>query len=223
MTERRPASWLTQQEYLETRKTVVNKQRAVISSFLEERSDLFGDLTEEQRSLGAELVAIFIFGLYATYKRFGFKYENYKITFDTGNEVEYDLLAYWLNGDSFGIKIDKFKDLLHGMTDPNLINVSMSGGGLRENIPVRDYWEIAGVEEAAHLIFFKEKSRGRKALETGSELDYYTSEPERRALVWKLAYTKRYFPQYADQLRKTLQEVNELLATTENTADIISS
>ena len=39
--------------------------------------------------------------------------------------------------------------------------------------------------------------------EADDEIKIFTSEAENRAMRWKLAYTKRYFPQYYDRLKET--------------------
>lgn len=79
-------------------------------------------------------------------------------------------------------------------------------------IPVEDFFEIDGVEEAAHLMFCNEKGHlGKKLLENFvPEIQYFRNEMERRALTWKIAYAKRYFPQYTDYLRETVKKINEI-------------
>lgn len=39
-----------------------------------------------------------------------------------------------------------------------------------------------------------------------------TSEIERRAFAWKIAYVKRYFPQYYPMLKKRVLEIRKIMS-----------
>lgn len=80
-------------------------------------------------------------------------------------------------------------------------------------MPLGDYAEISGIEEGAHMVFFKNKPGYRefhplKQLHTFSNLvEYDAQDHEFHALGLKLAYIQRYFPQYTDVYKAHYNEV----------------
>ena len=44
----------------------------------------------------------------------------------------------------------------------------------------------------------------------------FTSDLENRAMIWKLTYTKRYFPQYYDSLKETADKATEARLASNN-------
>lgn len=147
------------------------------------------------------------------YSRLKFKHQYYKIKYDPSDNKNYDAIAYDHNGNWFGIKISYLKKILDILEKKG--SCTIIGGGIEEKVPVEEFFEIAGVEEAAHLMFFQEKGcLGDGIIASAPEdLDYYTSDMEWRALIWKLWYVKKYFPQYYNSLRETYKNVSKIRRT----------
>ena len=165
------------------------------------------DLSEDEKRLGAKIMTQFLFGVNMAYKRMGMKYENYKITLDAGEEAEYDAIAYWNDENKFMIRLSWLKGEIKEISNGK--DSFEDAMGIEGKIAVDDFFELAGVEEAAHLMFYNEKDNDTKVqLNTGDDnLDYFTKESEERALIWKKAYAKHYMPQYYDSLSKTANRV----------------
>lgn len=145
------------------------------------------------------------------YRRFGFKYPIYELNFDTGDGDNYGGIAFDSDNNEYVINIKFLKKVLkiidnkgqYSIRDPEMEEIM---------IPVADFFEIAGIEEAAHLMFVNEKRHlgTEQVVEAEEKYKYLTSEVESRALTWKLAYVKRYMPQYYDALKKTTEKVRKI-------------
>ena len=74
------------------------------------------------------------------------------------------------------------------------------------------------LKEAAHLMFFNERGHMGVAeiVNANEKIRGYTSERENRAMKWKLAYTRRYFPQYYDSLKETADKATEARLASNN-------
>lgn len=209
--ERILGEWPTKIWVDATRKVFIRIQKKSYLTFFQE-NEHFSDLPSEQKDLGAELLARFFFGVDMDYKRFGSKYPIYDIGLDAGEEADYEGIAFWEDENKYLVRISWLKKVLEHNESEGKYFFNKGGGGIKQKVPAGDMFEIAGVEEAAHLMLFNEKGdMGKKELdEAGEKFWYQTSDAESRALKWKLAYVKRYMPQYYDSLRQTAEKVEEI-------------
>jgi hypothetical protein len=78
-----------------------------------------------------------------------------------------------------------------------------------DEISTEDLFLLIGVEEAAHRMFFKKKN-DRTALTIYEAPTYHSSDQEYRALIWKFAIVKEYFPQYVESFRSFLRKNEQI-------------
>mgnify|MGYP001791558480 CR=1 FL=1 len=201
-------SWLSKEEYGRQKVGFIAKNKGQFVDFFS-GSEHFSNLTPDLREKGAELISRFFFGVWMAYRRIGFKYSSYNLTYDTGEINDYSGIGYNDESNSFAIKVDFMQEVLGKIKEKG--NASISGMGIEEMVPTDDFFELAGVEEAAHLMFFNEYGHlGKAALVTNdSDISYHTSEIESRALIWKVGYVKRYMPQYYGSLKRTQDGVRK--------------
>ncbi|MFC1790496.1 hypothetical protein ACFLZP_03370 [Patescibacteria group bacterium] len=207
--EHRLYEWLPKEELDREREIFIEKNKGQFSNFFQ-TNEHFADLNPELKDTGAELVTRFFFGVHMAYRRFGFKHPIYKITYDTGERSDYDGIAFHDESNEYVAKVKFLKRVLEITKEKG--QCLIEGAGIKEMIPAGDFFEIGGIEEAAHLMFYNEKGHlGEKPVaEADEEYKYYTSEMESRALKWKLAYVRRYMPQYYDSLKQTSEKVREI-------------
>jgi len=174
--------------------------------YLSEHSE-FNSLTEDQKQLGANLLSHFFVGVNVAYFRYGNKYADEDLLFATN--AGDTTIAYAVDMKTFAVNLSWF---LRVVKDPDrYIGTETSVGGIENIQSLEDFFEIAGVEEAAHRIYFKEeKKRSIPLTRIGKKYDYYLDDPENRALLWKAGFIKRYFPQYYPSIRKTIDGAREL-------------
>lgn len=198
--------WLSKEDQDQAREEFIANNKEQFVAFLPRVLPDFSDDVIDQ--LG-EYMARFFFGVRSVYRRYGFKYSEYNLTYDEGNRNDYDGIAFYDLGNQYIIKVSFFEKVAQILKDCG--SVTISGAGIQEMIPFEDMMEIAGVEEAAHYLYFNEKGdHGAESLPDASDkIEYFTSDEESRALIWKLAYARRYFPQYYDDLRDTWLKVRE--------------
>lgn len=168
-------------------------------------------LSPKLQNDGAELFTRFFFGVHMAYRRFGFKYPIYNIIIDTQEEAEYGAIGVNHTDNTYTVRASWLRRVLETIQEKG--QCSLKGGGFKEWIPAGDFLEIMGVEEAAHLMLYKEKkgNLGKSAVEEAeAEYKYHTSDRESRALNWKLAYVRRYFPRYYNTLKQTTEKVREI-------------
>lgn len=207
--ERRFYEWLPKEKLDKVRETFIeNNKDQFLTSF--QTSEHFSDFSSELKDVGAELITRFFFGVQMAYGRFGFKYPIYKITYDLGERSDYDGIGFNDESNGYVAKVKFLRRVLEITKEKG--QCLIEGVGIKEMISAEDFFEIAGVEEGAHLMFYNEKGHlGKRELpEAEEEYGHYTSEMESRALKWKLAYVKRYLPQYYDSLKQTEKKVREI-------------
>jgi len=201
--------WLPKEDFDRQRESFIEKNKGQFLDFFQSEEQ-FANLTPELQEAGAELITRFFFGVHMAYRRFGFKYPIYGITYDVSDRNDYDGIGFHHERNEYIVKVKLLRQLLENTEEDG--RCFIQGGGIERMIPAGDFFEITGVEEAAHLMFFNEKGHSGKGPISGveEEYKYYTSDMESRALKWKLAYVKRYFPQYQDSLVKTSEKVKEI-------------
>lgn len=207
--ERRLNQWLSKEEINRDRKAFIRDNCGQFLTFIQD-DEHFSDLSPELKNMGADLITRFFFGVHMVYRRLGNKYPVYNLTYDIGERDEYDGIAFHDDTNKYVVKVSFLKKVLEIVKEKGRCDIS--GMGIKEMIPAVDFFEIAGVEEAAHLLFFNEKRHlGKGPVSSAKEEDrYYTSDMESRALIWKLAYVKRYMPQYQHSLRETAERVTKI-------------
>ena len=98
------------------------------------------------------------------------------------------------------------------VTNPDFNRIGIQDNNLELFIPIYDYMEILGVEEAAHYILDTEKPDYFNKFILNSELsgvEYESQDHESRELLWQLSYVKRYYPQYYPNYKKYYDKVIE--------------
>lgn len=177
---------------------------------------LFDNYPKETREQLCIYIARFLFGISNAYQRMGNKYQDYNLVYDINKEKNENNISIAYNGESnsFIISVDFLTKIADIFEESKNIYVK-GAGGIKSKIPLEDFMEIAGIEEAAHLMFFNEKGQyGKDILDNvDPDIEYFTSDMESRALLWKLAYIKRYFPQYYPDLKQMWTAVKKARAT----------
>ncbi|MFO7881106.1 MAG: hypothetical protein R6U52_01045 [Kosmotogaceae bacterium] len=200
------SDWLSKKDQDQAREEFIKNNKEQFVDFLPQVLPDFSDNVIDQVG---EYMARFFFGIRSVYRRYGFKYSEYELTYDTSDRNDYDGIAFHDLGNQYIIKISFFEKVAQILKDCG--SVTISAAGIQEMIPFEDMMEITGVEEAAHYLYFNEKGdHGAGPLSDASDkLRYFTSDEESRALIWKLAYVRKYFPQYYDDLKDTWLKVRE--------------
>lgn len=206
--------WLSFEEHESEREKFIQNNSQQFQDALNSNKQIFGEYSDETYTKASELISKFFFGVKQVYRRFGNKYPIYEITYDLSNRDDYDGIAFNDEENGFVFKVNYLREMLEKIEKDEPV-YSFGGAGIGGMvIPSEDFFEIAGVEEAAHLMFFNEKGHLGKGKIQGDNITddvlYHSSDMESRALLWKSAYIKRYFPQYSDSIRETLQEVTKL-------------
>lgn len=213
--ERKTNNWLPKEMVDRGRVYFCEKQR---KHFVElfNQNQLLSDCSTEEIELISELLSRFLFGVQMAYFRFGFKFPNLNFAFVTNEDTDYHGIAFNPEFNGFYIKVNFLKDIIQSFRSGG--GCFIQGAGMSEKITVEDFLEIVGVEEASHLMFYNEKRyMGKEEIPQEDKiLQYFSSEMEFKALVWKLAYVKRYFPQYYGLLKPTYEATRKIVYEASN-------
>ena len=209
--EHQLGQWLPKEEFDQLRLAFIKDNKKKFVDFFE-RNGEFNDLSSQEREAGAYLMVRFFFGVDAVCKRFGNQDSEYRLLYDAGKKDEDHPFAYDQQEDRFLLNVGFLKKAIKKQIkqDPFLFAAAgLGSGGL---ISAGDLFELIGVEEGAHYLFYQEKDRpGQGALADAPDIyRYKTSEVESRALKWKTAYAGRYFPDYYEDFRRTSRTVRKL-------------
>jgi hypothetical protein len=210
--ERKTNNWPSIEEVNKERNSFCKKQE---KHFVEifEQNKLLCEFSGQEIELVSKILSCFMFGVNMAYFRFGFKFPNFNFAFDTREETDYHGIAFNSEFNGFFIKVKFLKDILQDFRPDK--KCSIKGAGITEKIPIQDFFEIVGIEEASHLMFYNEKGYlgSDEIPQEDKVLQYFTNGLEFKALLWKLAYTKRYYPQYYQFLKPTYEKVVEIFST----------
>lgn len=196
--------WIPEVQYPTEKRSFIDVNSGDYGQFFKNNIH-FPNWTDKEIRLAGRFVASFIFGALMANRKFGFKYPLPKLIYDLGERDDYHTIAYHGEEDAFIFRLREFKKIVEEKPK------NLRGGGVRRAMSREKWFELAGVEETAHSFLYKEKGDwGRSATPTGSEYDYFTSEAEERALLWKIAYTRRYMPGFKPSLSRALREARKL-------------
>lgn len=200
--------WPSLEEYQSLKDEVIAEEKDTFRKFYED-SDHFSDMNGVQKAIAADLMAHFAFGVNMAYQRFGGKYRSCNIVYGYPDKGQ-PTIAFDYGENVYVLNTAKFKKIVGLISNKELGKIE-AAGIKKTPVSPRDFFELAGVEEAAHFMFFNEKGHpGKEGFATDDpEVDYYTDDMERSALTWKVAYTQRYMPQYYDELRDLLNRTIE--------------
>ena len=184
--------------------------------YLQEFSNIeeFKNLSHEQTIIASKLMASFQFGVEMVDKKLGvvditdsiniiFNKRSHRKSLD---EID---ISYRPDRDAYIVGIEWFTKTVEETSKDKDFNFD-SLGGIEGAIDPYDGLEIAGVEEAAHRLYKHVKKPTDMNTSNLPPDEYWASDIERRALLWKLGYTERYFPQYHESLQttKTYSDIN---------------
>lgn len=210
----RTAEWPSLDEYRELKDKAIDRYKPLIQDIVRGRHYL-SDLNQKQFDDAIELLSTFVFGVEMVYKRFGWKNGVVPIGFNLGGD---------LNSEPFGIETYHDSSNKHyyfnvGTLEKIVTTVGKNGrlnngeaGGIKHPTALA-LFELSGVEEAAHFVFLSVKKGVPEHvfMAASDELtEYHTQDIERRALVWKIQYAKRYKPEYVANLRKLEDGVSQV-------------
>ncbi len=172
------------------------------------------DFSDKEYKIMCKLIAHFRVGLSLTNNRYG--------TFEGDKNIKLEFLqdvnlvsdgsipniGYSPENDSYVFDLDWFSDLVKNLSKNSDFKLRNMGGIDNVDISPYDVMEISGVEETSHRIFkiIKSKNENDMASTLLPSDQYWKSEAERRAMLWKLGYVKRYFsddPNYYSSLKET--------------------
>lgn len=193
--------WPSPEQYGEITKLVFSTNVPDFLSFYN-GNEVFAGLTHEQKEYTARLIGHFFIGIKTAYERFGNKYNDAQLSYTTQND-NFELFAYFPEHDRYAANLNT---IMRIAKDPErFLRTHESVGGIASFESLEDMFELAGVEEAAHRIFYKEKKiEPNKQVKIGKKYDYYVVDEEYRALYWKAGYIKHYKPQYLSSINETI-------------------
>jgi len=212
MTEKGDSQYIKSTEWMEKsvvdvqREKFVNQYSQQLFSFYN-KYNIFSDLNTDEKQICSVLESRFFFGIKMAYRRTNEKYPIYDIKFETNRNCSLVYFDYETN--SYGANIDTFKRSSKRIAEGKEVFIN----GLGSKIPIKETLEIAGVEEAVHLMFFNEKGNMGDFIfpeNSKNRYIYHISDIESMALYWKLAYIKRYFPEYYQPLKKFNEGVTKI-------------
>jgi hypothetical protein len=208
--------WLTTDEYNLAKKNFQEENIGSVLLYMEE--DLEGelsDLNETEFNKAAELISIFQFGAYMMFKRVGHGDRDISVGIDVSENTDYGFAAYQPEIQIFLIKKSSLVEFVKDYIKDETSHYDWSG---MEDMRTEEIFEASGVEEAAHLIFHNKKGDlGRYMYEGNiSDEEYFSSEIEYRAFLWKSAYVKRYMPQYHDSIQNSIQRIEQYIHERDN-------
>ena len=184
------------------------------------RSRFTRNLPDVQKGIGRDLLLDFMWGVKMVADLSGYKEEIPKPTifFDETPGLFSSSLSFWK------------KPFLITQSRQFIRLLQLLGEGKKPKLGIKPYIkgilpaeavEISGVEEMAHILFMKKKGvPGRYSSPLGKPsserlVDYFSQDVEERALFWKVAYTKHYFPHLYPQYEKLLNAV-QIFRTNKN-------
>ena len=226
-------AWPSLQEYEFFKKDFIRKNIPILNEDWKQQR-LFANIPQETRQEALSIVAHFFFGAVVAYGRVGFPF-----ALPVALYAQRDRPFYCFHPIPHTFSISSIRLLQCATITPEMKReqqeFALNGGGFFTPIPIKPFSEIAGVEEAAHSLLFVEKYRTHvhvgKPIESlvlslymilwsikhnttipsaNSTVTYHTSDIERRGTEWKVAYTKRYYPQYYPYIRATKSAVETL-------------
>lgn len=214
--ERKLREWPSINLYQKRKEQSINKYTPILDSIVRKNSFLSSSLSPEKIKQTTRLLSYFVFGSEMAYSRFGESKVEMNIKFVDSSVLGSSFIGIE-NGRPDGKtwfifnapliaecanKYDLF-DRLQGFITGGMHNPNLS-----------DAFEIGGVEETAHHLFEKiKKRRGKPTVWAENEMvALYTSDPEYRALLWKVDYVKRYKPErpdYESELNLLINQVRQ--------------
>ncbi|MCX6705166.1 MAG: hypothetical protein NT162_02405 [Candidatus Woesebacteria bacterium] len=209
-----PAEWPPLDEYRESKDKAIDRYKPFIQDIVRSRYYL-SDLNQKEFDDAIALLSTFVFGVEMIYKRFGWKKGVVPIGFNLGGN---------LSSEPFGIEAyhdspNRYYYFNVGTLEKIVTTVGKNGrlnngeaGGIKHPTALA-LFELGGVEEAAHFVFLSVKKEvpAHSFMTASDELtEYHTQDIERRALVWKIQYAKRYKPEYVANLRKLEDGVSQV-------------
>jgi hypothetical protein len=205
------SEWMSNTDYLFAKSEFAKTHAPLISKQLPSIYNP-NELSPPEVTEGATLLSLFSFGVKMVYRRLDGKYSKYGFEFTVGLHPDDPVLGYRYGNDKFCVDSNWFKHILKMMA-AGTSSIEIPTYAIHRPIAISDLFELAGVEEAAHRIFYLEKQYpGKPGIADGDpRISYNSSEFERRANLWKLAYTKRYMPDYYPALQQTTQQVNVIM------------
>lgn len=105
---RRLNEWYTKRECDRERECFIEKHRGQFLEFFN-ASEHFTDLSLEARSIGANLMSRFLFGVGMANRRFGFKYSNCRISYDAVGRDDVAGFAFLEDTNQYTINLNFLK------------------------------------------------------------------------------------------------------------------
>lgn len=209
-TPRKLNDWLSKEEHDKWRGQFVATARkdhlGSINSL-----EVFNDLTAREKDLASTLLARFSFGVTNVLRHYGYKdyVVNIPLQFTKNDEIRGVAAALFIDETGkkkVGIfmRPDWLSELVRFAEKGEFAEKLFYDSFTRRHDPYPipgDFFEIVGVEETAHYLFLQEKGEVHNNNHFQAE-SYWSSDAEYRALMWKLSYTKRYFPDYYEKLQE---------------------
>lgn len=202
--------WLSKEEHDKWREEFVTTGR---KDYLEtiNSSDLFNDLNPREKGSASILLARFSFGVTNVLRRYGYKNNVFNIPLQFTENENVGGLATVLYREEGGKKAigifmrpDWLRKLVRFAEKGEFAEKLFYDYYTARHNPYPDpgdFFEISGVEEAAHYLLLQEKGDIHYRSHFQAE-SYWSSDAEYQALMWQLAYTKRYFPDYYEKLQE---------------------
>jgi hypothetical protein len=200
--------WLEAQAYMSWKSTALPQIRKNTYHQIRRYPD-FQDLPRADLMNCSHLLSLFTVGTSMVYNRVGMRPENSIIQFYDAQFPWEVQIGYAPDRDVYVIDNSWFRQMVETAQQKDARFTPPSMYAIPVPIRVTDFFELAGVEEAAHRVFFRLKGDfgGRGIPHTDDFIRYNSFEIERRANVWKLAYVSRYMPEYETALRTTMDNV----------------
>jgi hypothetical protein len=207
----RGINWPTIEDYLNKKEAYKSSIKSSLLAKID--SDKFlRNINIKEKEFVADLLSDFMWGVDLTSKLFGYKGRVPDL--DLSPDTRVKLAALYsppLLRPRFIVNTEKIKKMIDLMSIGQ--EVHMQNPPYIRKLEPNEAFEITGVEEMAHHLFRENKGLLKTywpLVLTGTTLEYHTKDVEERALIWKVAYTRHYFPHLYPQFKELLEDVQKL-------------
>ncbi|MCS7092094.1 MAG: hypothetical protein NZM26_01950 [Patescibacteria group bacterium] len=111
LTGRNLNEWLSKEQYLVAKGEFLSSNAPQFLNFFNNCSE-FAGFSSDLKEIGSNLIALFFFGVWIAYRRFGFKYPVFLLTYDIGERDDYSGIAFHYEENRYVIRVRFLKQIL---------------------------------------------------------------------------------------------------------------
>lgn len=224
--------WPSREEYDEFKSRTIKSLRSKYSDFLRNNPQLFADdpsykPTDEELDRVGILCSHFIFGVNMVFEKLGIPHKHrmldinlatnsiLRLTGDVALPIPIVLIMNKEGQFEYNIDLYFLISLIRysaGKDRPLLLQFKIPDE-VAKNFRLEDFFELGGVEEAAHYLFHRYKqeySKRKTDQRPFKDKDYAATDVEAAAITWKKSYIRAYKPDllpYIEQYERQIREI----------------